>query len=94
MQKKKWIALALAGVLSAGALAGCGDSGAGGNAASVGNGGQTAAATESSGSGGTDAAGATEEVVTLKWIQVGNGMPSNYEAWLEQINPYLEEKIV
>lgn len=93
MQKKKWIAIALAGVLSAGALAGCGDSGAGGNAASVGNGGQTAAATESSGSGGTDAAGATEEVVTLKWIQVGNGMPSNYEAWLEQINPYLEEKI-
>ena len=32
-------------------------------------------------------------VVTLKWIQVGNGMPDNYEAWLKQINPYLEEKI-
>ncbi|MGL6201356.1 MAG: ABC transporter substrate-binding protein [Lachnospiraceae bacterium] len=35
----------------------------------------------------------SSDVVTLKWIQVGNGMPENYEAWLEQINPYLEEKI-
>ena len=38
-------------------------------------------------------AAAEEEVVTLKWIQVGNGMPENYDAWLAQINPYLEEKI-
>ncbi len=38
-------------------------------------------------------AAAEDEVVTLKWIQVGNGMPDNYDAWLEQINPYLEEKI-
>lgn len=36
---------------------------------------------------------AKAEVPTLKWIQVGNGMPENYEAWLKQINPYLEEKI-
>lgn len=34
-----------------------------------------------------------DEVVTLKWIAVGSGMPDNYEAWLAQINPYLEEKI-
>ena len=33
------------------------------------------------------------EAVTLKWIQVGNGMPENYSAWLAQVNPYLEEKI-
>lgn len=33
------------------------------------------------------------DVPTLKWIQVGNGMPKNYEAWLAQVNPYLEEKI-
>ena len=38
-------------------------------------------------------AAAEDEVVTLKWIQVGNGMPENYDAWLAQINPYLEEKI-
>ena len=34
-----------------------------------------------------------EDVVTLKWVMVGNGMPTNYDAWLEQINPYLAEKI-
>lgn len=33
------------------------------------------------------------EVVTLKWIQVGAGMPSNYDAWESKINEYLEEKI-
>lgn len=32
-------------------------------------------------------------VPTLKWITVGNGMPKNYDKWLEQVNPYLEEKI-
>lgn len=41
--------------------------------------------------GETKASG--DEIVTLKWIQVGNGMPDNYEAWLGQMNPYLEEKI-
>ncbi len=34
-----------------------------------------------------------EEVVTLKWLMVGNGMPANYDAWLAHINPYLAEKI-
>ena len=39
--------------------------------------------------------GSTSEdgVVTLKWVTVGNGMPDNYDAWLKQVNPYLEEKI-
>jgi putative aldouronate transport system substrate-binding protein len=36
---------------------------------------------------------AAEEVVTLRWVAVGNGMPTNYDAWLAQINPSLEEKI-
>jgi putative aldouronate transport system substrate-binding protein len=35
----------------------------------------------------------TDEVVTLKWLMVGNGMPTNYDAWLANINPYLAEKI-
>jgi putative aldouronate transport system substrate-binding protein len=35
----------------------------------------------------------TDEIVTLKWIQVGNGMPTNYEAWQKHINEYLAEKI-
>ena len=34
-----------------------------------------------------------DEVVTLRWVQLGSGMPANYDAWLEHLNPYLEEKI-
>ena len=34
-----------------------------------------------------------EDVVTLKWVTVGSGMPTNYDAWLAKINPYLQEKI-
>lgn len=34
-----------------------------------------------------------QEVVTLRWVTVGSGMPLNYAAWLEKINPYLAEKI-
>lgn len=37
--------------------------------------------------------GAKDEIVTLKWIQVGNKMPTNYEAWQKNINEYLGEKI-
>lgn len=36
---------------------------------------------------------AKDEVVTLKWVTVGSGMPKNYDAWKENINKYLEEKI-
>ena len=35
----------------------------------------------------------TGEVVTLKWVLLGNGMPTNYDAWKEKINGYLEDKI-
>ena len=39
------------------------------------------------------AAASAEEIVTLKWVTVGSGMPTNYDAWLAKINPYLAEKI-
>ncbi len=86
MKKRRFLALTLACLMGAGAMAGCGSdegtqSGADGGAA---------AGTEAGAGTGTADSG---EVVTLKWIQVGNGMPSNYDAWLAQINPYLEEKI-
>lgn len=42
---------------------------------------------------GTTSGAADGEVVNLTWVTVGNGQPTNYDAWLEQINPYLEEKI-
>jgi putative aldouronate transport system substrate-binding protein len=34
-----------------------------------------------------------QEVVTLRWVAVGGGMPANYDAWLAKVNPYLAEKI-
>lgn len=42
---------------------------------------------------GANLTASAEEVVTLRWVTVGSGMPNNYEAWLEKINPYLAEKI-
>ena len=56
-------------------------------------GGMLAGCGSSNGSSSSSKGDAKDEVVTLKWIQVGNGMPKDYDEWLEQINPYLEEKI-
>ena len=81
MRKRKFLALTLACFMGVGAMAGCGSDGS----TQTGADGGAVAGTET---GAADSG----EVVTLKWIQVGNGMPSNYDAWLEQINPYLEEK--
>lgn len=33
------------------------------------------------------------DIPTLKWVQVGSGMPKNYEKWKENMDKYLEEKI-
>lgn len=33
------------------------------------------------------------EIPTIKWVQIGNGMPANYDAWQADVNKYLEEKI-
>ncbi len=76
---KKVLALGMAGVMAL-SLAACG--------------GDTSTSTSGSTSTGTgETSTADGEVVTLKWVMVGNGMPSNYDAWLAQVNPYLEEKI-
>lgn len=34
-----------------------------------------------------------KEIPVLKWVAVGSGMPSNYEAWQAKLNAYLEDKI-
>ena len=31
--------------------------------------------------------------VTLKWVTIGNGMPDNYDSWIEKVNAYTSEKI-
>ena len=77
MKKKQFLALALSVVMAGGMLAG----------------GMQAGCGSSNGSSSSSKSDAKDEVVTLKWIQVGNGMPKDYDEWLAQINPYLEEKI-
>lgn len=37
--------------------------------------------------------GNTDSIPTIKWVQVGGGMPANYKEWKEHVNKYLEEKL-
>lgn len=39
----------------------------------------------------TNSAG--EEIVTLKWVTIGTGMPENYDSWIAKVNEYIEAKI-
>lgn len=45
-------------------------------------------------SGGSQTAEADgDEIVNLKWITIGNGMPANYDTWIAGVNEYIGEKI-
>ena len=70
---KKKIALLLATAMTVSALAGCGNTGAG---AQTGNAGTDAQ---------TTTAAADGDVVTLKWVTIGSGMPDNYDSWVKQV---------
>lgn len=39
----------------------------------------------------TNASG--DDIVTLKWVIIGNGMPENYDSWVKKVNDYAGEKI-
>lgn len=80
--KKKLTALLLLVVMLGALAVGCG---------SKDNGGQNNNNTTNN--TGDNASKDKDEVVTLKWIMVGNGMPNNYDAWKSNIDAYLAEKI-
>lgn len=82
MKKLKRLVTAFLASAMAFSLVACG-----GTASSTGGEQQSTAA-----SAGSTAA-ATGDVVTLKWVTVGNGMPGNYDSWAAKINEYLGEKI-
>ena len=83
---KKLLALLLASVMVLGLFAGCGsEKPAETTKPAETQSGETAAPTE--------AAAPAEEIVNLKWVTVGNGMPANYDAWKAAMDAYLEEKI-
>ena len=78
----KLCSLTMAGAMAL-SLAACGSKPAASSAATAEGSTSTAAST------GT----AAGDITTLKIITVGNGMPTNYDAWAKQVNDYLGEKI-
>jgi putative aldouronate transport system substrate-binding protein len=34
-----------------------------------------------------------DEIVNLKWVLIGGGMPDNYDTWIKNVNEYVGEKI-
>lgn len=78
MKAKRVLAAGLVAAMALGMMTGCGsDSDAANNTAS-----------------GTETAGtASGEIVTLKWVLIGNGMPTNYDSWIAKVNEYAGEKI-
>ena len=73
-----------------GMLTGCGGGGDTGNTGnSAGNGNTTSSGSETGGSSQSNSG----EIVNLKWVTIGNGMPSNYDSWISSVNSYIGEKI-
>lgn len=79
---KKVLTLMLAAALSL-SMAACGSS----SSSPASSGGSS---TPDGSSASTDG---SKEIVNLKWVQVGSGMPANYDAWKVNLDKYLEEKI-
>lgn len=56
----------------------------------------TASVLAGCGNGGKDKAVSNEkgeEIVPLKWVIIGNGMPENYDSWIGKVNEYIGDKI-
>ncbi len=93
---KRVLATGLVAVMASGMLTGCG--GGGGDAGNTGgnaSGGDSTASTSSSQSSDNtqSQSGNTGEIVNLKWVTIGNGMPTNYDSWISSVNAYIGEKI-
>ena len=85
---KKVLAAGMAAVMTMGMLTGCG----GGSGNSAGNGGGQSASSGGQGSSSSQNAG-SGEIIPLKWVTIGNGMPTNYDAWIAKVNEYIGGKV-
>ena len=82
MKLRRLIAAGLASVMTVAALAGCGNSSNGGDKQTSSDGG--GAQTEGSDAG-------NGEMVDLKWVLIGNGMPTNYDTWMAKVNEQIAD---
>ena len=82
MKLRRLIAAGLASVMTVVALAGCGNSSNGGDKQTSSDGG--GAQTEGSDAG-------NGEMVDLKWVLIGNGMPTNYDTWMAKVNEQIAD---
>ena len=86
MKVKKLVALALTAMMVLGTMVGCTKQ-EGETSDAPASGAQTEASTgEGAASEAAEPAG---DVVTLKWVTVGNGMPENYDSWQAKVNEYI-----
>lgn len=90
---KKILALVLALVMVAAMFTACGKSDETTTTGPATNNGETTTPVENNDTTTAPESNNNDEVVTLMWYSVGGGQPVNADAWLAQINPYLEEKI-
>ena len=90
MKLKKLLATGLTVVMALGMLAGCGSSGKDNGASSSGNQDSVSTGTETETTQSTQAD--SGEIVNLKWVTIGNGMPTNYDSWIAKVNEYIGEK--
>ncbi|MDE6983674.1 MAG: ABC transporter substrate-binding protein, partial [Lachnospiraceae bacterium] len=98
MKLKRLLASGLVAVMVSGMLTGCGGGGDNTNTTggtSTGGSDSTASTSESQTGGSSDASASTNsgEIVNLKWVTIGNGMPTNYDSWISTVNAYIGEKI-
>ena len=89
MEKKilRMMATGLVGCMLAVTATGCGNSGTSSTPATS----DTSASNTTNESTSSDSSTAKDEsssqdIVSLKWIQIGNGQPDNYDAWQAHIN--------
>ncbi|MDE6220702.1 MAG: hypothetical protein K2G51_09790 [Lachnospiraceae bacterium] len=92
MKLKRLLASGLVAVMAMGMLTGCG--GSGDTANNTGSGDNTASSSGSQSSDNAQSQSSNSgEIVNLKWVTIGNGMPTNYDSWISSVNAYIGEKI-
>ena len=95
MKLKRLLASGLVVAMMTGMLTGCGGGGDNTGSTSNSNSSSSSSSSGSQSSGDTSSSdqASSGEIVNLKWVTIGNGMPTNYDSWIASVNEYIGEKI-